>query len=273
MTATVGPIAGPLLGGWITNSYSWSWIFYINIPIGIFAAGVTWMIYRSRETPTRKMPIDVVGLGLLVSWVASLQIMLDKGKDLDWFASWVIVVLAVVALVAFALFIVWELTDENPIVDLRLFKQRNFLGGTIAISIAYGVFFGNLVLLPQWMQEYLNYRSVDAGLATAPLGVFAVLLAPVMSRLLPRSDARIIATLAFIGFAIVFYMRSKYVVEIDTWHLVLPTHSNGSVLCATYRNYPVRAAATTNSSCRRALKFCESVLRRSGHFLSWQRME
>jgi DHA2 family multidrug resistance protein len=227
MTATVGPIAGPALGGWITDSYSWSWIFYINIPVGIFAAGATWMIYRTRETPTRKLPIDVVGLGLLVTWVASLQIMLDKGKDLDWFGSPVIVALAVTAVISFAFFLIWELTEPNPIVDLRLFKQRNFLGGTIAISVAYGVFFGNLVLLPQWMQEYLNYRSVDAGLVTAPLGIFAVILAPVMGRVLPRSDARIIATLAFVGFAIVFFMRSNYVVEIDTWHLVLPTLLQG----------------------------------------------
>src|ERR1700754_1664224 len=91
MTATVGPIAGPSLGGWITDSFSWSWIFYINIPVGIFAALVTWSIYRSRETPTRKLPIDLVGLVLLVTWVAALQIMLDKGRDLDWFNSSLIV--------------------------------------------------------------------------------------------------------------------------------------------------------------------------------------
>src|ERR1700761_5180602 len=125
MTATVGPIAGPALGGWITDSYSWSWIFYINIPVGIFAAGVTWMIYRTRATPTRKAPIDVIGLLLLVSWVASLQIMLDKGRDLDWFSSPLIVVLAIVAVIAFAFFVVWELTEQNPVVNLRLFAKRN----------------------------------------------------------------------------------------------------------------------------------------------------
>jgi MFS transporter, DHA2 family, multidrug resistance protein len=227
MTATVGPIAGPALGGWITDSYSWSWIFYINIPVGLFAAGVTWIIYKERESPTRKAPIDIVGLGLLITWVASLQIMLDKGRDLDWFSSPVIVVLAIIAVIAFAFFVVWELTDENPVVDLRLFSGRNFFGGTVAISVAYGVFFGNLVLLPQWMQQYLNYRSVDAGLVTAPLGIFAVILAPIMGKVLPRSDARIIATMAFIGFAFVFWLRSKYVIEIDTWHLVLPTLLQG----------------------------------------------
>ncbi|WP_242539933.1 DHA2 family efflux MFS transporter permease subunit [Trinickia mobilis] len=227
MTATVGPIAGPALGGWITDSYSWSWIFYINIPVGLFAAFTTWVIYRKRESPTKRPPIDVVGLGLLIAWVASLQIMLDKGKDLDWFSSPFIVGLGLTAIICFAFFLVWELTEEYPIVDLRLFSQRNFMGGTVAISVAYAVFFGNLVLLPQWMQEYLNYRSVDAGLVTAPLGIFAVILAPVMGRVLPRSDARIIATLAFIGFAFVFWLRSNYVTEIDTWHLVLPTLLQG----------------------------------------------
>ncbi|WP_420998446.1 DHA2 family efflux MFS transporter permease subunit [Cupriavidus sp. 30B13] len=227
MTATVGPIAGPVLGGWITDNYSWSWIFYINIPVGIFAATVTWMLYRKRETPTRKAPIDAVGLGLLVAWVGSLQVMLDKGKDLDWFNSPVIVVLGITALLTFLLFLIWELTEENPIVNLRLFAQRNFFGGTIAISIAYAVFFGNLVLLPQWMQEFLNYRSVDAGLVTAPLGIFALLLSPLVGRVLKPGNARVLATLSFLGFAVVFYMRTNYVTDIDTWHLVLPTLLQG----------------------------------------------
>lgn len=227
MTAVVGPIAGPALGGWITDSYSWSWIFYINIPVGIFSAGVTWFLYRKRETVTRKVRIDTVGLALLIVWVASLQVMLDKGRDLDWFSSPMIVWLGIIAAVAFAFFVVWELTEPNPIVDLRLFAGRNFFGGTLAIAIAYGVFFGNLVLLPQWMQQYLNYRSVDAGLVTAPLGIFAVILSPIIGKFLPRTDARLVATVAFLGFAGVFFMRSHYVIEIDTWHLVLPTLLQG----------------------------------------------
>src|ERR1700744_24786 len=125
MTATVGPIAGPALGGWITDSYSWSWIFYINIPVGLFAAAVTWVIYRDRESPTRKLPIDKIGLLSLVAWVATLQIMLDKGKDLDWFNSPVICALAVVAGISFVFFLIWELTEKAPIVDLRLFAVRN----------------------------------------------------------------------------------------------------------------------------------------------------
>jgi MFS transporter, DHA2 family, multidrug resistance protein len=227
MTATVGPIAGPALGGWITDNYSWSWIFYINVPVGLFAAGVIWALYRTRETPSVKLPVDKMGLIALIVWVGALQIMLDKGKDLDWFNSPVIWTLAIVALIGFVFFVIWELTDAKPIVDLRLFAGRNFLGGTVAISVAYGVFFANLVILPTWIQEYLGYRSVDAGLVTAPLGIFAVLLAPVMGRILPKSDARVLATLAFLGFAGVFLMRSWYTTGVDVYTLVLPTLLQG----------------------------------------------
>jgi len=227
MTATVGPIAGPALGGWITDSYSWSWIFYINVPVGLFAAGVIWAIYRDRETPSRKLPIDKVGLMSLIVWVASLQIMLDKGKDLDWFASPTIWALTIVAAVGFVFFLIWELTEDKPIIDLRLFAGRNFLGGTVAISVAYAIFFANLVVLPQWIQGYLGYRSVDAGLVTAPLGIFSVMLAPVMGKIMPRSDMRVLATLAFLGFAGVFFMRSHYTTGVDPYTLVLPTLLQG----------------------------------------------
>ena len=227
MTATVGPIAGPALGGWMTDSYSWSWIFYINVPVGLFAAAVTWAIYRDRETATRKLPIDLVGLASLITWVASLQIMLDKGKDLDWFSSPVIVALAVVALLSFLFFVIWELTEANPIIDLRLFKGRNFLAGTVAISVSFAIFFANLVVLPQWMQQYLAYPAVNAGLAMAPLGIFAVLLAPVVGKILPKSELRVLATLSFLGFSGVFYMRSQFSTGVDMFTLVLPTLLQG----------------------------------------------
>ena len=227
MTATVGPIVGPALGGWITDSYSWTWIFYINVPVGLFAAAAVWWIYRARETPTHHLPIDTVGLLSLIVWVAALQIMLDKGKDLDWFHSPVICVLGVIALIGLAFFVIWELTEDKPIVDLRLFTGRNFLGGTIAISVAYAIFFANLVILPQWIQVYLGYRAVDAGLVTAPLGIFAVILAPMMGKLMMKMDARLLATFAFVGFAIVFFMRSLYTTDIDQYALILPTLLQG----------------------------------------------
>ncbi|MFI4963247.1 MAG: DHA2 family efflux MFS transporter permease subunit, partial [Legionellales bacterium] len=227
MTATVGPIAGPTLGGWITDSYSWSWIFYINIPVGILATTLTWIIYKDRESPKVSLPIDVVGLGLLVVWVGALQILLDKGKNLDWFNSSAIITLAIIAFISFCYFIVWELTQKNPIIDLSLFKIRNFTGGTIAISVGYAVFFGNLVLLPQWLQLDLNYPSINAGLSLAPLGIFAVISSPIVGKILPKVDARIIVTTAFLLFGLVFFLRSLYTSNVDTFHLIMPTLLQG----------------------------------------------
>src|SRR6516225_7245040 len=174
MTTLIAPVAGPILGGWISDNISWPWIFYVNIPVGIVAALATWAIFRNRDSVIKKAPIDMVGLVLLITWVGSLQVMLDKGKDLDWFSSTTIVVLALVAVIALAFFSVWELTAEHPVVDLSLFELRNFTGGTIALSIGYGLYFGNLVLLPLWQQTDIGYTATDAGLVVAPVGFFAI---------------------------------------------------------------------------------------------------
>jgi DHA2 family multidrug resistance protein len=139
----------------------------------------------------------------------------------------VIIGLGVVALLSFVFFVIWELTEPDPIIDLRLFKGRNFLAGTAAISVGFALFFANLVVLPQWMQQYLAYPAVNAGLVTAPLGIFAVLLAPVVGKLLPKAELRVLATLAFLGFAAVFFMRSQYTTGVDTFTLVLPTLLQG----------------------------------------------
>ncbi|MBJ9969020.1 DHA2 family efflux MFS transporter permease subunit [Burkholderia seminalis] len=227
MTTLIAPVAGPILGGWISDNYSWPWIFYVNIPVGIAAAAATWMIYRSRESAVRRAPIDGVGLALLVVWVGSLQIMLDKGKDLDWFASTTIVVLALTAVIAFAFFVIWELTAEHPVVDLSLFRIRNFTGGTVALSIGYGLYFGNLVLLPLWLQTQIGYTATDAGLVMAPVGLFAILLSPLTGKYLPRTDPRFISTASFLTFALCFWMRSRYTTGVDEWSLTLPTLVQG----------------------------------------------
>ncbi|WP_031358948.1 DHA2 family efflux MFS transporter permease subunit [Caballeronia sordidicola] len=227
MTTLIAPVAGPILGGWISDNISWPWIFYVNIPVGFVAAIATFVIFRDRDSVIRKAPIDTVGLGLLVIWVGSLQIMLDKGKDLDWFSSTTIVVLTLIAVIALAFFIVWELTAEHPVVDLSLFKLRNFTGGTVALAIGYGLYFGNLVLLPLWLQTDIGYTATNAGLVLAPVGLFAVLLSPVVGKFLPRIDPRKIATVAFLVFALVFWMRSRYTTGVDTFSLMLPTVIQG----------------------------------------------
>ena len=230
VTTLVAPVAGPLLGGYITDNWTWPWIFYINIPVGIFAAGVTWSIYHKRETPVVKRPIDGIGLAMLVLWVGCLQVMLDKGKELDWFNSPTIVTLAVVAVIAFAVFVAWELTDEHPVVDIRLFAGRNFAFGAATLAIAYGLFFGNVVLLPLWLQQYMGYTATAAGMALAPVGILAIVLTPVVGRNVAKWDPRWMATGAFILFALVLWMRSNFTSDTDFGTILLPTLIQGGAM-------------------------------------------
>ncbi len=230
VTTLVAPVVGPLLGGWITDNISWPWIFYINVPVGLLAALFTWIIYRTRETPTRKLPIDTVGLTLLVLWVGALQLMLDKGKELDWFASGEIIAYALVAAVSFAVFLVWELTDKHPVVDLTLFKERNFTFGALSLSIAYALFFGNVVLLPLWLQQWMGYTATSAGMALAPVGFFAILLTPLVGRKVGQWDPRRMATGAFIVFALVLWMRAQFTTETDFVTILIPTVIQGAAM-------------------------------------------
>jgi MFS transporter, DHA2 family, multidrug resistance protein len=230
ITTLVAPVVGPVLGGWITDNISWPWIFYVNVPVGAVAGMVTWTIYRKRETPTERVPIDKVGLGLLVIWVGSLQVLLDKGKDLDWFHSGQIVALAIVAVVALALFLTWELTERHPIVDLTLFRRRNFWTSSLAMALAYGTFFGNVVLLPLWLQQYMGYTATLAGLALAPVGLLAILLTPAVGRHMGRVDPRVFATAAFLIFALALLMRSHFNTDATMVTLLLPTVVQGAAM-------------------------------------------
>lgn len=230
MTTLVAPITGPLLGGWISDNYSWPWIFYINIPIGAFSAWATWWIYRKRESATRNLPIDKVGLLLLALWVGSLQVMLDKGKEFDWFESREIVALAIVAAVGFVYFLVWELYDEHPVVDLSLLKARNFSSGVIVLTVAFSLFFANLVVFPLWLQTQLGYTATEAGKVMAPVGVSAIVLTPIVGILLPKIDARLFASCGLLVFALVFHLRAGFTAEVDTLTLAIPTLVQGAAM-------------------------------------------
>jgi len=227
MTTLVAPVMGPLLGGWITDNISWPWIFYINIPVGLMAAGITWVIYHKRESAVRKVPIDGMGLALLVLWVGSMQLVLDKGKELDWFHSPVILTGAVVAVVGFLFFLVWELTDKHPVVDLSLFKRRNFWTGAFATAVAYGVFFGNVVILPLWLQQYMGYTATQAGMVMAPVGMLAIFFSPIVGLTVSKVDPRRFATFSFLVFALVMWMRSHLNTNADLWTIMIPTIIQG----------------------------------------------
>ena len=227
MTTLVAPVMGPLLGGWITDNISWPWIFYINIPVGLLAAFGAWRIYATRDSVIRKLPIDAIGLALLVIWIAALQMMLDLGKEYDWFHSSLIVTLALVAAVGFIVFIVWELTEKHPVVDLALFARRNFWTGTLATSVAYGLFFGNVVLMPLWLQQYMGYTATDAGMVTAPVGLLALILSPIVGKTVHKVDPRRYVTFAFLTFALVLWLRSRFSTQADMLTILIPTLVQG----------------------------------------------
>lgn len=201
--------------------------FFINIPVGIVAAFITWSIFHKRETPTQQLPIDKVGLALLVIAVGSLQIMLDKGKELDWFHSPQVMALGITALIGFAFFIAWELTDDHPVVELRLLKLRNFWTGTLAMAVAYSLFLGNLVLLPLWLQQFMGYTSTQAGMLMAPVGLFAIILSPIIGKNIAKFDPRALTTIAFAVFGLVLYMRSNFNTQADFDTIMIPTIVQG----------------------------------------------
>ena len=222
MTVVVAPIFGPILGGWITDNLSWPWIFYINLPVGVLAGIITWTLLHKRETKTVKAPIDVIGLVLLVAGVGCLQFMLDNGNDHDWFASPHISSLGITALICLTFLVVWEIHAKHPVVDLTLFKQRNFTVGVISLSLGMFAFFGINVVFPLWLQTTLGYTATWAGLASAPVGVLAFLLSPILGRNMHKLDLRMVVTFAFIVFAVTSYWFSTFDSAASFATLVVP---------------------------------------------------
>jgi len=200
MVIMIAPICGPILGGWITDNLSWPWLFYINLPVGAFSAAAIWSILRHRESKTVKLPIDVVGLVLLVIGVGSLQVMLDNGNEKDWFNSPVILAAGITAIIAISFLIPWELNDQHPVVDLRLFGRRNFRVGTGALGAAYFAFMGVNIIFPLWLQTTVGYTATWAGFAIAPVGLLSLLITPFVGRFISRINLRLAASFAFCVF-------------------------------------------------------------------------
>jgi DHA2 family multidrug resistance protein len=222
MTVVVAPIFGPILGGYITDNYSWPWIFYINVPVGVLAIIITWMLMRNRESVIIKAPIDRVGLFLLVLGVGCLQFMLDNGNDKDWFASPMITTLGIIAVICLTFFVAWELTDRHPVVDLTLFRKRNFTIGVIALSCGYFAFFATNVVFPLWLQTVVGYTATWAGFAAAPVGILAFLMSPIIGRNLPRLELRSVVTFAFLVFGATSYWFATFPDNTTFNQFVLP---------------------------------------------------
>ena len=161
MTTILAPVAGPLVSGVFSDTIGWPWAFYINVPIAITCATLAWRLLTKFDGVRVRDPMDYVGLSLLVVWVGALQIMLDNGEDLDWFGSSFIVILAIVALLGFLSFVIWELTAEHPIVDLRVFRHRGFAVCAAAMLLTFGSFMGSIVLIPLWLQTNMGYTATS----------------------------------------------------------------------------------------------------------------
>jgi DHA2 family multidrug resistance protein len=229
MGIIVAPIIGPTLGGWITDNYSWRWIFYINIPVGIAAVLMAmWFIenppYLKRAKGSR---IDYLGFALMTVCLATFQLVLDTGQQNDWFESKQIVLLSIVSVISLVAFIIRELTVEVPIVDLRILTNRNFGVGTLLMTIVGGVLYGTTALLPLFLQTLLGYPAVQSGLAVSPRGIGSMASMIIVGRLVGKIDSRLLMTFGFLVLAISMYMLAGVNLEIATSNIVWPNIING----------------------------------------------
>lgn len=219
MTTVAAPIIGPLAGGWITDQLSWHWIFLVNLPVGALCLLLVGSLLGRYESTRRQAPMDLVGIALLALGVGSLQILLDKGNELDWFGSPLIVVLAAVSAMALALFIVWTLTARHPVVELRLFARRNYAVGAGALALASVAFFGTNVVVPLWLQTQLGYTAEWAGRTMAFGGLLAIVLGPLIGANIHRLDARAVASFGLTMFALFAWLSSRFTTGVDFWTL------------------------------------------------------
>jgi DHA2 family multidrug resistance protein len=242
MTTVVGPIAGPLLGGTLSDGFGWPAVFWVNIPVAIFCAVFAWRMLQSQENAVVRLPVDVVGLLLLILFVGSLQIMLDKGSELDWFNSPLVVALAVAAVLGFVAFLIWELTAANPIVSLKVFRHRSFATATVTMALAYGSFFASVVLVPLWLQTNLGYTATWSGYATAFNGVLAVVLSPIVARLVQLVDARALVCFGVTFLAVIMFWRTTFAINMSFGLMVWPALLQG--FCMPFFFIPVMSLGT-----------------------------
>jgi DHA2 family multidrug resistance protein len=229
MGVIVAPILGPTLGGWITDNYSWRWIFYINVPFGIAAVFLQqWLVedppYIKRN---EKADIDFIGFGLLAIWLATLQITLDKGQEEDWFQSKWICWLATISILSFIGFIMREFRVEHPLVDLRVFKNRNFAVGVLLMLSLAAILYGTTAELPLFLQTLMGYPALQAGYAMSPRGCAAFVTTFIVGRLVGRIRSRWLLCFGFTMLAVSSFMLSDITLQVSQLRVILPSVVNG----------------------------------------------
>ena len=229
MGVVVAPIIGPTLGGWITDNYSWRWIFDINLPIGLIAALMAnWFVedppYLKGQKPGQ---VDYIGFGLMALGLSCLELTLDLGQQRDWFASPFIVFTAVSCVILLVSFVVWELYTPEPIVNLRVFANRNFATGCLLIGVVGVVLYGSTALLPLFLQTLLGYPAVESGMAVSPRGIGSILSMVVVGRLIGKLDARYLIAFGFTVLAISTYMFTGLNLYIAQTNIIYPMIISG----------------------------------------------
>src|SRR5438034_788047 len=215
----VAPMLGPVLGGWLTDNYSWRWVFYINVPIGAMAILLTQaFIFDPPYLRRERTGIDYWGIGLLVVGMGSLQVMLDKGQEEDWFGSHLIVALAVLAFVGLGALIIRELTARDPVIDLTVFKYRSYAVGTFLMTVVGFVLYGSTVLLPLLMQELLGYTATHAGVTNFPRGMASFLFMPMVGILVGKVDPRKLLGVGLLGTAGAMFALSRFSLDVGFWN-------------------------------------------------------
>lgn len=227
MIVIVAPVLGPIIGGYLTEVYSWPWIFYINVPIGLFSASITWYLLKDQESKIVRVPIDWLGLFLLSVGVACMQVMLDKGKDLDWFESNFIWALTIISIISLLYFFIWNHFQKHRIVDFSFFTLRNFAIGTIAITLGYLLYFTSTVTTPLWLQTEQNYTPFWAGVAVAPVGIVSVFTSMLIGKYMGRVDLRYITALSFILFSLSFFYQASFTTDVSLEKIMLARFFQG----------------------------------------------
>jgi len=225
IAVVVAPTIGPWLGGWITDNFSWRWIFYINVPVGIISLILTSFLisdppYMKKAKPSEGFRVDYIGIGLISLGLGSMQIILDKGQREDWLASNFIVTFAVLMVVGLVAAVFWEMKQDHPVVDLRMLKNRNFAIATTAMFFLGFVLYSSTVLIPQMLQQLLGYSAELAGLALSPGGAVIMLMMPVVGFLVSKVDTRILISLGCIVCSISLFVMAGWNLQLDYRHAV-----------------------------------------------------
>jgi len=211
----VGPVLGPILGGYLTYNYVWRWIFYINIPFGILASVITWKLIIDRDSKPISRRIDFIGLSLLAIGVTCLQVLVDFGQQYDWFRSDAIRLLAIASFVGFLFFVIWAITGKDPLIDFKVFKCPNFALGTFVTAASFAVMFGNMVVFPLFLEETMNYTAQVAGLAVSTMGILPLVLMPLVAKIMERARLKYVIMTSFALFLGVYLFYSFITTQIS----------------------------------------------------------